>query len=238
MHLTIRQAASYLGVPERTVRRWITSRGLPAHRVNERFHCNAIELWEWAVEQGIPVSGKLLEQVRRTPADVPPLSALLAEGGIHHDVDGRSTSEVFREVVRLLPLPDGVDRDFLVTVLEAREAMGSTGIGDGIAIPHVRNPILLHVRRPFVSLCLLTHPVEFGAVDGVPVHALFVVVSPDVPAHLRMLAQLGVASRDAELRRLLRTAAPADAVLSRLRLLEGSAQAPTGVRTTRAGGDR
>ena len=49
MHLTIRQAASYLGVPERTVRRWIANRGLPAHRVNEQFHCNAIELWEWAV---------------------------------------------------------------------------------------------------------------------------------------------------------------------------------------------
>jgi PTS system nitrogen regulatory IIA component len=228
MHLTIRQAASYLGVPERTVRRWIASRGLPAHRVNERFHCNAIELWEWAVEQGIPVSGTLLEQARHTSAKVPPLSALLVEGGIHHGVGGRSASEVLREVVRLLPLPEGVDRDFLVTVLEAREAMGSTGIGDGIAIPHVRNPILLHVRRPFVSLCLLKNPVDFAAVDGLPEHALFVVVSPDEPSHLRILAQLGFAVRDVELRRLVREAAPADAILARLELLERGAPRATG----------
>ena len=46
MQLTLRQAASYLNVTERTVRRWITARGLPAHPINERLYCNAIELWE------------------------------------------------------------------------------------------------------------------------------------------------------------------------------------------------
>ena len=48
--------------------------------------------------------------------------------------------------------PPGQDREFLLDVLEAREALSSTGIGDGIAIPHVRNPILLHVEQPFVAL--------------------------------------------------------------------------------------
>jgi PTS system nitrogen regulatory IIA component len=101
-----------------------------------------------------------------------------------------------------------VDRDFLLAVLDAREAMGSTGVGDGIAIPHVRNPILLHVDQPSVSLCLLRKPVEFGAIDGKPVHALFVVVSPSVPAHLKILAQLGFILRDADLRALLARRAP------------------------------
>lgn len=220
MQLTLRQVATYLDVPETTVRRWITSRGLPAHRVNERLHCNAIELWEWAVEHGIPVSKSLLERAQRKPDDVPPLSVLIADGGVHRDVGGRSKADVLRHVVALLPLPEEVDRDFLVSVLEAREAMGSTGIGDGIAIPHVRNPILLHLARPFVSLCLLAHPVEFDAVDGRPVHALFVVVSPNVPAHLRILAHLGFVLRDASLRRLLRTAAPTDAILERIASLE------------------
>ena len=236
MHLTLRQAASYLDVPERTVRRWITNRGLPAHRVNERYHCNAIELWEWAVEQGIPVSRKLLEQARRAPENVPPLVALLEEGGIHRGVGGQTRSQVLREVVRVLPLPPDQDRDFLLTVLEAREAMGSTGIGDGIAIPHVRNPILLQVPRPFVALCLLAHPVEFGAVDGLPVHALFVVVSPNVPMHLRILAQIGFVLRDAELRRLVRAAAPTDALLGRLSVLTGGQSTPSDGRMLR--GDR
>jgi PTS system nitrogen regulatory IIA component len=223
MQLTLRQVASYLDVPESRARRWINTRGLPAHRVNERLYCNPIELWEWAVEQGIPVSRSLLDQARRAPDAVPPLSALISVGGVHRDVDGATKAEVLRNVVMLLPLPEEVDREFLITVLEAREAMGSTGIGDGIAIPHVRNPILLHVAHSFVSLCLLKRPVEFEAVDRQPVRALFLVVSPNVPAHLRILAQLGFVLRDVELRRLLRTAAPTDDILARVALVEAGA---------------
>jgi PTS system nitrogen regulatory IIA component len=188
-------------------------------------HCNAIELWEWAVENGIPVSKSLLEQARQVPEEVPPLSVLLADGGIHRMLGGDTRGEVLREVVSVLPLPPEVDRDFLLTVLEAREAMGSTAVGDGIAIPHVRNPILLHVERPFVALCLLRHPVPFDAIDGQPVHALFVLVSTSVPAHLRILARLGHALRDDALRTLLRSAGPSDAILARITAIE--AQAPT-----------
>jgi len=227
MQISLRQAASYLNVPETTVRRWITTRGLPAHRVNERLYCNAIELWEWALENGIPASRSLLDQAQRGPDTVPPLSTLIRKGGIHRDVPGDTKSEVLRAVVGALPLPPEVDHEYLVTVLEAREAMGSTGIGDGIAIPHVRNPILLHVSEPFVTLCLLRHPVEFDAVDGQPVHALFVVVSPNVPAHLRLLAQLGFVLHDPELRRHLRTLAPTRTILDRITEVEsGMPNAP------------
>src|SRR5512140_2920840 len=98
--------------------------------------------------------------------------------------------------------------------------MGSTGVGDGIAIPHVRTPILLHVDQPFVSLCLLRRPVEFGAIDGKPVHAVFLVVSPSVPSHLKVLAQLGFLLRDAEVRALLARRAPNGEILDHIRQIE------------------
>lgn len=220
MQLTLRQVATYLGVPETTARRWVAARGLPAHRVNERLYCNPIEVWEWAVEQGLTVSRSLLEQAQGAPDAVPPVSLLIAEGGVHRDVGGATKAEVLRRVVERLPLPPEVDREFLATVLEAREAMGSTGIGDGIAIPHVRNPIVLHVDHPFVALCLLERPVEFQAVDRQPVSVLFLVVSPTVPEHLRILAQLGFLLRDADLRRLLGSAAPTPDILARITALE------------------
>jgi PTS system nitrogen regulatory IIA component len=223
MNLTVRQAAAYLHVEESTVRQWINKRGLPAHRVNEGLRLNALELWEWATEQGISVSRALLEQARKKSEPIPAVSGLLDAGGIHHDVGGHDKASVLREVVAHLPLPADVDRGFLTTVLEAREAMGSTGVGDGIAIPHVRNPILLHVSNPFVALCLLRQPVEFGAIDGRPVHALFTVVSPNVPAHLRILAQIAFVLRDPDLRRLLRERASAPAILARVRAVEGQA---------------
>jgi PTS system nitrogen regulatory IIA component len=220
MQLTLRQATAYLAVDESTVRRWIKQRGLPVHRANERLYVNAIELWEWATENGIPVSQELLQRSRETPDEVPPLSAMLETGGIHHDVGGEDKPGVLREVVSRLALPPQVDRDFVFSVLEAREAMGSTGIGDGIAIPHVRNPILLQVVEPQVTLCLLRHPVDFDALDGKPVFALFTVVSPTVPAHLKTLARLSLALRDPGVRHLLERRAPGAALLERIREIE------------------
>ena len=221
MQLTVRQAAAYFGVDDQTVRKWIADRDLPVHPANERLHLNAIEVWEWAIARGVPVSRRLLDDARRTPEHAPPLSELLDRGGIHLTAaDGGEKADVLAGVVAHLPLPPEVDRDFLLTVLEAREAMGSTGIGDGIAIPHVRNPILLHVKRPFVSLFLLDRPVDFEAVDGKPVHALFVVVATSVPVHLRVLAHLGHALRDPTLRRLLADRASSDRIMERIRELE------------------
>jgi PTS system nitrogen regulatory IIA component len=216
MQLTIRQAASYFGVNGDEVRRWVAERGLPVHRVNERLHLNAIEVWEWAVERGIPVSRSLLDEARRTPEEIPSLASLLSTGGIHRDVEGKDKSAVLVSIVARLPLPAEVDREHLLAVLEAREAMGSTGIGGGIAIPHVRNPILLHVDRPLVALFLLRHPVDFDSIDGRPVHAVFFVVSSSIPVHLRILAELGFALRDTVLRELLLDRASDEQILNRL----------------------
>lgn len=222
MQLTIRDAAGYLGVDDGTVRRWIGQRGLPAHTANEQLYLNAVELWEWAVENGVPVSRRLLDQARGSPDVVPSLSEALRMGGIFRDLHGSSKSDVLRAFVDHLPLPPEQDRGFLLAILEAREAMGSTGIGDGIAIPHVRNPIVLHISAPFVTLGLLEHPIDFGAMDGQPVHALFMVVSPTVPTHLAILSRLGFALRDDTLRELLRQRASADEIIGRVELVERS----------------
>ncbi len=222
MQLTVRQAASYFGVDEAVVRQWIASRGLPVHLVNERLHLNAIEVWEWASEQGIQVSRTLLNDARKEPITVPPMGELLETGGIHRDVEGEDKDAVLASIVHHLPLPPEVNRDHLLTVLESREAMGSTGIGNGIAIPHVRNPILLHVDRPLVALFLLRRPVDFDSIDRQPVHSIFLVVSQNIPAHLRILAQLGFLLRDQGLRDLLAARASDDLILTRIARLEGT----------------
>jgi len=222
MRLTMREAASFLGVNESTTERWVDERGLPAHRWDERWYVNPVELWEWAVEQGLPVSRALLEDAESERGESPAVSDLLRAGGIYHDVPGATKAEALRSVVARLPLPPEQDRELLLDVLEAREALSSTGIGDGIAIPHVRNPILLHVERPFVALALLQQPVTFGAIDGVPVHALFMVISPSVSDHLGILARLAFVLHDQELRSLLRARAPAERILERVGIVEST----------------
>ena len=222
MQLSFAEALRYLNVSETTARRWIRDRGLPVHQADERLFVNPVELWEWALEHKIAVSAELLARAQRSQETVAPVSELLAAGGIHYDVPGRDPGGVLHAVVERLPLPPFVDRSFLTTALAAREAMGSTGIGHGIAIPHVRNPILLQVSAPTISLCLLREPVDFNAIDDQPVHTLFAVISPTVPAHLRILAELSFLLADADLRSLLAARAPAEQILDRIRVLEES----------------
>jgi PTS system nitrogen regulatory IIA component len=117
-------------------------------------------------------------------------------GGIFYRVDGTDKESVLRSVVDLMRLPDQVDREFLLQILLERESLGSTAIGEGIAIPHVRNPIVLHVARPAVTLCFLENPIDFGALDGQPVKILFALISPSIRSHLHILSRLTFALRD------------------------------------------
>ena len=121
---------------------------------------------------------------------------------------------------------DDVDREFLYQVLLAREALGSTGVGDGIAIPHVRNPIVLHLSRPTVTLCFLERPVDFGALDGQPVSTLFTLISPTVRAHLHLLSRLAFTLRDARFHAAVRTQASREEILQALHCAESALGAP------------
>jgi len=188
MRLRVRDAAELLNVSEKTIYRWIAQKLLPVHRVNEQYRFNRAELLEWASAQRIPISPKMLEEP--DDAQIPSLTDALRAGGIHYRVGGVDKPSALRSVVEVLPLPEEVDREFLLQVLLARESVGSTAIGDGIAIPHVRNPITLHVAQPIVALSFLENDIDFQAIDGRPVHTLFTIISPTIRAHLNLLSKL------------------------------------------------
>ena len=195
MQLTVREVAALFKVSERKVRSWINDASLPAYRVNETYRFNRAELLEWATSRNLEVPPDLFHDgdEETHPAS---LGDALAEGGIFYGVGGTNKESVLHAVVDAMQLPANVNRELLLRVLLAREALGSTGLGDGIAIPHPRNPIVLHVDKPEVCLCFLANPIEFGAIDGKPVHTLFTMMSPTVRDHLHLLSRLALSLRD------------------------------------------
>jgi PTS system nitrogen regulatory IIA component len=196
MQLTVRDAAKLLTVSEKTIYRWIKLGKLPAYQINDQFRFNRAEVLEWATARRINVSPEIFGVSEGDGGSVPTLADALHDGGIHYRVGGSDKASVLASVVDLMRLPEEVDRDFLLKVLLTRESLGSTGIGDGIAIPHVRNPIVLHITRPMVTLCFLDTPIDFAALDGKPVNTLFTLVSPTIRAHLGLLSKLAFALRD------------------------------------------
>ena len=98
----------------------------------------------------------------------------------------------------------------LLRALMERERLGSTGIGEGVAIPHCRQ----ECPRTLGALLTLAQPIDFDAEDGQPVDLLFVLVAPseEAKAHLQALARLAAVFADEEERRRLRSAASAEAL--------------------------
>jgi PTS system nitrogen regulatory IIA component len=226
MQLTVREVAGFLNVSEKTIYRWLQKSQIPAYRLNDQYRFNRSEILEWATARKMEVSPLIFSEPEDSAAIMPSLAQTLEVGGIHYRVAGRDRNSALRAVVNLLRLPDDMDREFLTGILLARESMASTGLGDGIAIPHVRNPIVLNVPKPAITLCFLETPIEFGALDGQPVFALFMLISQTVRAHLYLLSRIAFALQKTEVKNLITRQAGRDEILEAFRRMEESMAAP------------
>jgi len=148
---------------------------------------------------------------------------------VHYDVPGEDRGSVLRAVVERMPI-DVADRSLLCDFLLAREALGSTGVGEGIAIPHVRNPIVLNVDRPSITLCFLRTAVDFDAIDGKPVGTIFSVVSSTIRGHLFLLSRIAAALHDPGFKAAILRHATKDEILAGARRVEATLGAPKGER--------
>jgi len=226
VQLTIREVSKFLNVSDSTVARWIKQRGLPAQYVGGKHHFNRAELLEWATANKIKVSVELFDGLEAEDDPVPSLVQALEAGGVFYQLPDTTKERALRALVQALPLPDGIDRELLLRLFLAREASASTAIGGGIALPHVRNPIVLHVSRPMVTLCFLEKPVDFGALDGKPVQVLFSLISPTMRSHLQLLARLSHALHDEKFKEVVMRQGGREEIMREARRIEAALAAP------------
>jgi len=220
MNLSVRDAARLLNTSEREVYRWIREGSIPHQRVGDRYRFHRAELLEWATSRGIRVAPSEFQAPDAANGTATAsFSDALERGGVYYAVSGADPSEVLRAIVERMPI-EPADREEMVDFLLAREALGSTGVGEGIAIPHARNPVVLHVEHPLVTLCFLEKPVDFEAVDGKPVHTVFTLVTRTIRSHLYLLSRISASLHDAEFKRVVGARAPADRILAEARRVE------------------
>ncbi len=134
------------------------------------------------------------------------IATLLQPADMHLGVRAADKPAALAALARLAP----GDPAALLSRLNAREALGSTGVGGGIAMPHARIDGLSGVRAWFIRLA---RPIEFAAIDGGKVDLLFLLLSPsgDDQAHLAALAALSRRLRAPGVAAALRAAAKPEA---------------------------
>jgi len=222
MLLTVHDVAQLCDVGENQVFEWVQEGGLPAEHVNGAHRVNSAELLEWATNRKHPVSPAIFEKLNGDSVGRTVLADALEAGGVAHNIPGSDRKSVLEAAVEALPVPVGFDRGTLVQLLVAREDLGGTAIGNGIAIPHPRCPVVLAGARRVIQLCYLAHPLNFGSSASKPVDILFLMICPTVRDHLQLLAHLAALLRDESFLRTLRDKPSKDVILNEIRRVEAS----------------
>ncbi|WP_051184412.1 PTS sugar transporter subunit IIA [Desulfatiglans anilini] len=199
MKLDLKEAESLLGISAMTIQRWARQGRIPAREADGALVFRQKELERWAWNRQWPLRRDPGMPCLEGSLETECLSDALRRGGVFFNVRGNTVKEVLNEMSGLVPLSADVDREGLVGLLEERERLASTGIGRGVAVPHPREPLTSIGDRAIVTAAFLERPVDFGAMDHVPVFLVLLMLSPATRTHLRLLSRLSFCLRDASL---------------------------------------
>lgn len=130
------------------------------------------------------------------------LSRMLAPNDVLLDLSVSSKKRLFEQIGLLFENNHGIERGKVFDSLFARERLGSTGLGDGVAIPHGR---IKGLKEALAAVVRLAQPIPFEAPDGKPVSLLVFLLVPEAATeeHLELLSELAELLSDAEIRESL-----------------------------------
>ena len=144
------------------------------------------------------------------------LAQLTKRGGIYYDVSGISKKEIMLNTINKLP-PDSLPiekRNILLQAVLERETIISTGIENGIALPHPRTPMLEGNEAPFVAIVFPLLDVNWDTPDGSKVHTIFLIVSKSPKQHLGVLSKINFLCQQEDFFKLIVDRAPEEKIIA------------------------
>lgn len=202
MKLKISDMTEILNVSEKTIYRWIKSGKIPAYKINGQYRFSDKEIDKWISEN--KMINKVEEKIDDAPINLP---ILLKKGGIYEiEVENENVDieELIKIIVNTINLPSNINKSKLIEQLIEREEMLSTGIGNGIAIPHTREHIIDKLEDERVILILLKNSIFYNSLDGEKIHTMFLVLSCVQKRHIELLAKISFLSRNSEFVKMLK----------------------------------
>ncbi|MGB3068763.1 MAG: PTS sugar transporter subunit IIA [Ottowia sp.] len=141
------------------------------------------------------------------------LASILPSSQVLVGVDATSKKRAFEEAGLLFENLHGLSRALITDSLFARERLGSTGLGHGVAIPHGR---IKGLKAPMAAVLQLTQPIGFDAPDEQPVRLLIFLLVPEAATqkHLEILSEIAELLSDATLREKIKSAASTESLHS------------------------
>lgn len=197
MDLKIKDVAELLSISETTVRRWLTEGKIPAYRLNHQYRFNRTEIEDWVLKQrlnfGTPFG---TTQEKREEPSCPTMGTMqfslyraLYRGAVLPKVALKTKEGIIRHTMDYMANHFDLDADMLTELFLDREKLMATALNNGIGVPHTRD-FLLNTLFDVVVAVFPEEPIEYGALDGQPVHTLFFLFANDGKNHLHLLAKV------------------------------------------------
>jgi PTS system nitrogen regulatory IIA component len=217
--MTLKEAAEYLRLSEKTVSRMAQEGRIPAQKLARqwRFQRSSINSW-MADRNAIPADEQQLPP-EATGLPLPlTVANTIAPAHISVNLTAPDKNGVLRELCALVIDPHE-ERLFetLFQALRAREDLCPTCVSEGVAIPHARNALVGLVDSPVLAYGRHNTGVDFGALDGKPVHHFFLLCAPNVRQHLQLLSRLARLVNNPDFRARLTAAQQPDDVIALIR---------------------
>ena len=151
-----------------------------------------------------------------------PLTDLVAPNAIIPALKVNNKKQAIQELAARAAMLTGQNERAILEILQQREKLGSTAVGNGVAIPHGKLPKL---ARLFGLFARLDRSIDFEALDGQPVDLIFLLLAPEAAGadHLKALARVARLLRDPEIVNKLRESRDAEAIYAVLALTQASA---------------
>lgn len=223
MQLTFRDVEKAFEIEEETLYQWLNKRGMPAIKANDQYYFNSVEVLEWALKNRICLTTGALRLCEKARQGQDVITPALMRGGVYFGLEGRLREEILGKVLDLLVLPDHIQKSVLKEMLLSREQAGTTGIGNGIAIPHVKHPVVLAGMEPIVGLFFLEEAVDFASRDGEGVDTLFIILSSSFKWHLSLLSRLAFCLQDTGVQSALKRRFQSEEILAAFQVAESKA---------------
>jgi nitrogen PTS system EIIA component len=218
-NMSLEDLAAQLGMDPRAVRRLAEKGTLPGMQVGGHWRFNSAQMLDWLQREMHTLTDAQIRDLERAMSDVADeslLAGLIPGEGIDLNLPARSRASLLRELVGLAErtglLYDPAD---LLESIEQREALQSTALPGGLALPHARRPMPHVSSEPLVCVAYVPAGIAFGAPDGRTTDVFVLIVSHEDRGHLRTLARIAQVFRR-ELLDELRSAADARTALEHI----------------------
>lgn len=147
------------------------------------------------------------------------LAELIHKGGVFKDVEGSSPEEIYKKITEMINLPAGLPAETVYNALCDREKIMSTAVGNGIALPHARIPLLKDEGDQRICVIYLKNPIDMNAPDERKVFVMFIILSANQHSHLQVLSDLVQLFQKKEFKKLLEQNASEAELLNAIRNL-------------------